>query len=157
LIDSVSADTTCDNAQSVEFQVKWGRIYRIGEQTRQAASGKTFMNTLTSSAHVPPDVMQVLVETKHRLLQLYATRMKKLILFGSYARGDYTQGSDLDLLLLLTDLPDLTTERNRYLPVACDLSLKHDTLISIVPMDYATYKKSKTPLILNVRREGLTL
>ena len=115
------------------------------------------MNTSTSSTHVPPDVMQVLVETKHRLLQLYATRMKKLILFGSYARGDYTQGSDLDLLLLLTDLPDLTTERNRYLPVACDLSLKYDTLISIVPMDYATYKKSKTPLILNVRREGLTL
>lgn len=110
-----------------------------------------------TSPHMPPDVMLALVEAKNRLSQLYATRLKKLILFGSYARGDYAQGSDLDLLLLLTDLPDLMAERNRYLPVACDLSLKHDTLISIVPMDYATYTKSKTPLILNIRREGLTL
>ncbi len=115
------------------------------------------MNTLTTAPQMPPDVILALAETKNRLSQLYATRLKELILFGSYARGDYTQGSDLDLLLLLTDLPDLMVERNRYLPVACDLSLKHDTLISIVPMDYATYTKSKTPLILNIHREGLTL
>jgi len=123
------------------------------DQTTLAAA----MHIPAASPPMPPEVLLALTEAKNSLSQLYASRLKELILFGSYARGDYTPGSDLDLLLLLTDLPDLNAERKRYLPLACDLSLKHDTLISIVPMDYATYATSKTPLILNIRREGLVL
>ena len=40
-------------------------------------------------------------------------KLQKIILFGSRARGDYTVGSDWDLLILLKD--DFTREEKRQL------------------------------------------
>jgi len=99
-------------------------------------------------------IEQVLAETKAQLSVLYPNRLKDLILFGSYARGDYTKGSDIDLLLLLDHVVDIGVERDHYFPAICDLSLKYDTVVSVIPMDYETYRSQKTPLILNVRKEG---
>lgn len=45
-------------------------------------------------------------------------------------------------------------ERDRYMEIICDLSLKYDTVVSITPMDYTVYHTRKTPLILNVQKEG---
>ncbi|MBI2353977.1 MAG: nucleotidyltransferase domain-containing protein [Deltaproteobacteria bacterium] len=107
--------------------------------------------------HLPDEIERIVTEAKNRLHDLYGDQLKDIILFGSYARGDYSHDSDLDLLLLLESPHDYNSEWARYLRLAGDLSLKYDTLVSIIPMDYATYQTRKTPLILNVRREGVRL
>ena len=94
-------------------------------------------------------------ETKEQLQAIYSGRLREMILFGSYARGDYTKGSDIDLLMLLDEMPDSAAERDRYLPILCNLSLKHDTVVSLIPMCHTTYYHNKTPLILNVHKEGV--
>ena len=38
------------------------------------------------------------------LLKIYGEHLQKIILFGSYARGDFREGSDIDLLLLFNIL-----------------------------------------------------
>jgi predicted nucleotidyltransferase len=43
----------------------------------------------------PKKIKKILAETKGQLSSLYAHRLKEVILFGSYARGDYTRGSDI--------------------------------------------------------------
>jgi len=96
-------------------------------------------------------------ETRNYFDVIYPQRIKELILFGSYARGDFEPGSDIDLLLLLDHLDDLDTERARYMPALCEISLRYDTVVSIIPMEYETYRTRKTPLILNVQREGVRL
>jgi uncharacterized protein len=106
---------------------------------------------------LPRKVEKILTETKTHLSALYSQRLKDLILFGSYARGDYTKGSDIDLLLLLDRMDDSNAERERYFSAVCELSLKHDTVISIIPMDYETYRSRKTPLILNAQKEGMRI
>jgi uncharacterized protein len=103
---------------------------------------------------LPKKIERVLAETKAQLSALYPHRLKEVILFGSYARGDYTKGSDIDLLLLLDQLADPDIEHDRYFPAICDLSLKHDTVVSVIPMDYEMYRSKKTPLILNAQKEG---
>ena len=103
---------------------------------------------------LPKKIERVLTETKAQLSALYPKRLKDIILFGSYARGDYTKGSDIDLLLLLDHVVDSGVEHELYFPVICDLSLKYDTVVSVIPMDYETYHSRKTPLILNARKEG---
>jgi len=119
----------------------------------------------------PKKIKKILEETKGQLSSLYAERLKEVILFGSYARGDYTRGSDIDLLLLLdgVDDPDVDllllldgvddpdVERERYARTICDLSLKYDTVVSVIPMDYKRYLSRKTPLILNARKEGMRI
>lgn len=106
---------------------------------------------------LPRKIEKILGETKAQLSALYSQRMKDVILFGSYARGDYTEGSDIDLLLLLEGVDDPAAERERYFRTICDLSLKYDTVVSVVPMDYKTYLSRKTPFILNTRKEGVPI
>ncbi len=52
---------------------------------------------------------------------------------------------------------EIVVKRERYFPTVCNLSLKYDTVVSVVPMDYETYLNTKTPLILNARREGIRI
>lgn len=106
---------------------------------------------------LPKKIELVLEETKAQLSALYPNRLKDIILFGSYARGDYTKGSDIDLLLLLDQVADPGAEHDRYFPSICDLSLKYDTVVSVIPMGHETYNSKKTPLILNARKEGKRL
>lgn len=106
---------------------------------------------------IPNNIKNALTAAKNRLTAIYAQRLKDVILFGSYARGDYVQGSDIDLLLLLDRVSDPSGERDRYLPVVWDLSLKFDTVLSVITMDDESFRTGKTPLILNVRREGVRI
>jgi predicted nucleotidyltransferase len=102
-------------------------------------------------------ITRVISETKEQLQSIYSRQLREIILFGSCARGDYSKGSDIDLLLLLDHLDNPGAERDRYMAIICDLSLKYDMVVSIIPMDYATYHTQKTPLILNVQKEGVRL
>lgn len=103
---------------------------------------------------IPKRVEQILAEAKSQLSALYPDHLKDIILFGSYARGDFVKGSDIDLLLLFDHISASHTEREQYFPVVCDLSLKYDTVLSVIPMDIETFETRKSPLILNIRKEG---
>ncbi len=105
----------------------------------------------------PQKVEQALAEAKAILIAQFSRRLKGIVLFGSYARGDFTTGSDIDLLVLLNPLGDPAAERERIFPAVCDLSLKYDTVLSIVLMDFETFRSKKTPLILNAGKEGVWL
>ena len=49
-------------------------------------------------------------EAKRKIIMLFSREMKrilgenlkKVILYGSYARGDYTENSDIDIMVLTT-------------------------------------------------------
>lgn len=99
----------------------------------------------------------MLRETRRELEKIYAGRLKEIILFGSYARGDFSEGSDVDLLLLLDQLRDFEAERKKYLPAISRISLEYDTVLSVIPFDYQAYQTKKTPLLFNVRKEGVPL
>jgi predicted nucleotidyltransferase len=42
-------------------------------------------------------------ELKAGLVRIYGDKLKAVYLYGSYARGDYRQGSDVDAMILLSD------------------------------------------------------
>jgi uncharacterized protein len=49
---------------------------------------------------VPKKIRKILAETRRELEIKYARRLKQMILFGSYARGDHSNDSDIDIILL---------------------------------------------------------
>ncbi len=82
-----------------------------------------------------------------------------VILYGSYARGDYHDNSDLDLLILLEkDTIDMKDKRRITYPLY-DIEFETGTLIS--PMVFSKKdwesRKGKTPFYENVSREGKVL
>lgn len=42
----------------------------------------------------------------NEIKQIYGTHLRQIILYGSYARGDFRPDSDIDIMILL-DLSDL--------------------------------------------------
>jgi predicted nucleotidyltransferase len=105
---------------------------------------------------VPRRLQAILDEVEGKLRDIYGDCFLGLVLFGSYARGDAVKGSDIDLILLLRDCAGVR-ERRHYAEAIAELSLRHDVVISLVPMGIEEYRRSKTPFLLNVRREGIRL
>jgi len=106
---------------------------------------------------VDPEVRQILSELRSGLEALYGDRLRRLILFGSQARGDAGLGweSDIDVLGVLADPVDLDAEDERTGDIVADLSLRHDMLVSLVLMEESRFIHRNGPLLRNIRREGV--
>lgn len=93
---------------------------------------------------------------KTELQTLYGSRLAKLILYGSYARGDEHEGSDIDFLVVLKDDNIKTGAELRYMNSALfDLELHFNTTISVHPTTLGRYNSSDYLFYQNVRREGI--
>ena len=99
---------------------------------------------------------QFIMETSKML----GNRLKKVILYGSYARGDYNKNSDIDIMIL-TDLNDneLVEYRIKIRDLACDLELENDIIISPIVRNIEKYNNriNIVPFYMNVQKEGVVL
>ncbi|HRN27876.1 MAG: DUF433 domain-containing protein [Ignavibacteriaceae bacterium] len=97
----------------------------------------------------------ILSLVKKELKQLYSDNLVEIILYGSYARGDYNANSDIDLLVILKKIESIGKEIDRIVDAVYDISLNYNSLISVVPISYKDYKNINSPLMLNVKQEGV--
>ena len=57
---------------------------------------------------------KILLEQYTEILQkIYGNHLRRVILYGSYARGDYTKDSDIDIMILL-DMSDMDIKQYRH-------------------------------------------
>jgi predicted nucleotidyltransferase len=99
----------------------------------------------------------VLQRLKEGLADLYGERLWGVILYGSYARGDAGEDSDIDVLIVLRGSVDARTERKRTLDLIANLSLEHRVLISDIITSEEDYSRGEVPLFREVQREGVPL
>ena len=104
---------------------------------------------------MPASIQKILTELKQGLVKLYGKRLKGLYLYGSYARGDYREGSDLDVLVVLDDFERAPIELNRTSDLFCDLSLEYEITVSLMFMRENDWLTADKPLLRNVRVEGV--
>lgn len=92
--------------------------------------------------------------------EIYGEHLKSVILYGSYARGDFGPESDIDIMILL-DLPDMEIckYRKRLSGLTYDFNEEHDTDIKPIVKSEAHFKKwlNAYPFYANVQREGVEL
>lgn len=97
-------------------------------------------------------------DVKQALTELYGDRLDRVILYGSYARGDFHNESDVDYLVVLRDdVVKLGTEIWLMGGPMSDLSDKHSVVVSVKPTSLIKYQTSELFLYENVRREGITV
>ena len=101
------------------------------------------------------DIRAIIAAFRTGLQALYDQRLRSLVLYGSYARGDARVDSDIDLMVVLAGEVKPVEEIDRMLDLVTDLSLEHGVCISAFPVSEEKYASSKSPLMLNVRREGV--
>jgi uncharacterized protein len=101
------------------------------------------------------NIQELLAELKHGLVQIYGTRLKAVYLFGSYARGDYNENSDLDVMIVLDEYQRYWDELVRSGQLASDLSLKYNLTISRTIIAESQWRTADIPMLRNVRAEGV--
>ena len=98
---------------------------------------------------------QILREFRYGLEQIYGSRLIRAVLFGSQARDEAKPDSDIDVMLVLRGLVNPHEEIRRLSVFKAELCLKYDVVVSCVYVSEAEYSQDGTPLLLNVRREGV--
>ena len=102
--------------------------------------------------------LQAVLEELHRQFEaLYGERLVQMMLFGSRARGDAQPESDFDVLVVLRGPVDAGEEILRSGKVAASLSLQFDVVLSRVFISAERFFTEQSPLLLNIRREGIRL
>lgn len=103
------------------------------------------------------NLMDIYVEI---IKSIYGSHLKQVILYGSYARGDYSEDSDIDIMILL-DLSDqeLKSYRHQLSANTYDFNLEHDIDIKPIAKNEGHFKSwvVNYPFYANVRKEGVNL
>lgn len=79
-----------------------------------------------------------------------------VIFFGSRSRGDFNGSSDMDILVVISDIK----AKNRVISILHDIELEYNVPLSPVIFtgrEYEINKKLKSRFIENVEREGIVL
>jgi predicted nucleotidyltransferase len=103
------------------------------------------------------EVEQIISEFRDRIQAEYGDRLVKLVVFGSEARGDAEPDSDIDLLVVLKGPVELGKEVNRLGQIRSEFCLEYGRVISCIFMDEQRFNSSDSPLLRNVRREGVAV
>ena len=99
-------------------------------------------------------------ELVNAIKSIFGGNTAQIILYGSYARGDNTQSSDIDLMVL-TNLHDteIAEMEDDIADTAFDYELKEGVPVSInvKNLDHFTYWKNTLPYYRNIAKEGIIL
>jgi predicted nucleotidyltransferase len=104
-----------------------------------------------------PKIQSILTELRRHFEDLYGERLVRMVLFGSQARGDAESGSDIDVLVVLKGKVSSCEEIARTSEITADLSLQQDEVISCVFVSDKQFQQERSPLLINVRREGVAI
>ena len=101
------------------------------------------------------EIEHIVREFKQKISELYGARLKKIVLYGSYARGQANdEHSDIDLAVVLAGTVEPCREIDRMIDIITDINLDHDVLLSVYPVSENDYHSVNSPLLLNLRREA---
>ena len=95
-------------------------------------------------------------EVEETLSAKFGDNIRKVLLYGSRARGDAGPDSDYDILVVVEECPDWRMRKE--ISFACyDLDLKYDVITDVKTITVEELKspRGRQPYILNALREGL--
>jgi predicted nucleotidyltransferase len=103
-------------------------------------------------------IQKELGEFIHMVKGMFGEQLKDIIVYGSYARGDFTESSDIDIMILvgLND-SEIKQLENMVYDGAFDLELKYGKSISpiIKNQDFFEYWSDTLPFYRNIKAEGV--
>lgn len=88
---------------------------------------------------------------------VYGKDIVEIVLYGSYARGDFSEDSDIDLVAIVYGARlDLQNKLKDVRNVSAELGFDNDVLISpmVIPYDEFIRYKQTLPYYRNIAKEG---
>lgn len=89
---------------------------------------------------------------------VYGENIVRIILYGSYARGDYEHDSDIDIVAIVQgERAVLQKGLKQVWDISSDLELEYGTIVSptVIPYDEFEKYKNDLPYYRNIQSEGV--
>lgn len=105
-----------------------------------------------------PEMIKRLCDMCEAIYAIYGNSIAEVVLYGSYARGQETPESDVDMALVLKE--NHTEEQyDRMTDVVVDYQLELGVTLSVISIEQHEYMEWKTtlPFYKNIEKEGIVL
>lgn len=105
-------------------------------------------------------IKNIVFEVNEELLKLFGEKIKHIILYGSYARGDFNLESDIDIMILLNcNQNEIAENRKEISRIASRVGLQNDIMVSILARNYKEYENNikYQPFYQNIEKEGMKI
>jgi len=101
------------------------------------------------------ETKKLLEQCKQRLVDRYGSRFAGLVLYGSEARSESEEGSDIDLLVLLQGPFDFFQELRAVVDTLYPLQLETERHLSAKPAALDEFESDSIQMYRNAKREGV--
>lgn len=105
-------------------------------------------------------IKNITSEVYEELIKLFGAKIERIILYGSYARGDFNLESDVDIMILLNcDQKEITQSRKEISRIASRIGLKNDIMVSLLARNSDDYENNMKyqPFYQNIEKEGMRI
>ena len=102
-------------------------------------------------------IHMITLEAIKRIPELIPNDLRRIILFGSCARGDYTEESDIDIAVLLAcKRKEAAKYKKELVNLSAELDLKNMVVVNFTCIPFSEFieKKGYYPFYANIEREG---
>ncbi|MBA4310917.1 MAG: hypothetical protein C0425_11385 [Chlorobiaceae bacterium] len=100
----------------------------------------------------------ILPEIEKRIRELFGEKLVKIILYGSYLRGDNTDESDIDIMVIVND-ENLEMYKEKSIALTNYYLDKESILLSIIieKESFVERYKNHSPFLINLVKEGTVI
>ena len=109
---------------------------------------------------MPKSIQNIIYKFAQTMKMIFGSSLDKIIVYGSYARGDFNKNSDVDIMILLdmSDM-DLKAYSQRLSYMTYDFNLDNDLDIKPIAKSEDHFRKwvVNYPFYANINKEGVVL
>lgn len=109
---------------------------------------------------MPDIVKESIYQFSGRMKEIFGSHLSKVILYGSYARGNYQENSDVDIMVLV-NLSEREIKKLKNIVYDIAFEIEMDMGIDIFPViksrEQYEYWAEVLPFYKNVREEGVVV
>lgn len=94
------------------------------------------------------------------MIKLFGKKIECIILYGSYARGDFDLESDVDIMILLNcNQEEIKEKRKQISRIASRVGLRNDIMVSLLARNYDDYENQMKYQLFyqNIEKEGMKI
>lgn len=99
--------------------------------------------------------LEIAGKARQGLEKLYGPRLRGVYLYGSAARDQLTADSDIDIAIILDEIPNRFAEHERTSQLGSDLSLEHNTLVSFFFASDGDFQSGRFAIHREINAEGI--
>lgn len=99
-------------------------------------------------------------ELTSKIRVLFENKLKKIIIFGSYAKGQQDDESDIDIMAIIDeDKYELQKSSNEIVEISVNMGMEYDILFSIILQSQNEFQKYEDdlPFFRNIKNEGIVV